>query len=94
MKHENILFIDRVRRKRKSFWYFLSFRWYYEDEKISLKEKIYTLHYNMNRTGYTTQGETDWSIRMMDVDYKTYKEIENQFKKDYIEYLHSKPNRL
>jgi len=83
---ENILFIDRVRSKSKSFWEPNFFFHYYENEKISFKEKVYTLLYNMERKGYLTQGELDWAGRMMKLDYEKYDEHQQQFKKDYIEF--------
>lgn len=83
---ENILFIDRVRNKKKSFWNSFTFSPYYESEKISFKEKVYTMLYNLERTGLTTQGEMNWAERMMKLDYKKYHEISEQFKNDYREF--------
>jgi hypothetical protein len=85
MKTENILFIDRVRRKRKSFWGFLGCP-YYESEKISFKEKVYTFRYCMERFGETTKGEMDWSLRMMEINFAKYKELTEQFGIDFREF--------
>jgi len=84
---KNILFTKRVRRKRKSFWSFFWFIRYYQSEKITLKEKIYTMLYNMERTGLTTKGEIDWTEGIMDMYLQEYNEIAAQFKKDYLEFL-------
>lgn len=84
---DNILFIDRVRKKIKSFWHHFTFSVYYESEKISLKEKVYTFLYNMQRTGFTTKGELDWSIRMMEIDHDAWKAMEKSFNKDYRQFL-------
>lgn len=87
MSAENILLIDRVRKKNKSFWDLFNPSWYYESEKISLKEKVYTFYYNLERTGLTTKGEMDWSMRMMQIDYEEWKKIEIQFKEDYKNFI-------
>lgn len=84
---ENILFNDRVRKKNKSFWDIFTFSYYYENEKISLKEKAYTFLYNMQRTGMTTKGEMDWSLRMSQIDYGGWKKLEEQFNEDYKDFL-------
>ena len=83
----NILLIDRVRRKNKSFWDYFTVSWYYESEKISLKEKVYTFYYNMRRTGVTTKGEVDWSMRMRELDFDGWKKMELEFNKDYQEFI-------
>lgn len=82
----NLLLVPRVRRKRKSFWSIFSCP-YYESEKISFKEKVYTFLYCMNKSGYTTQGEGRWSLRMMDIDRELWRFTEEEFKKDYSEFL-------
>lgn len=79
----NILFTDRVRKKKKSFWNSFTFSPYYESEKISFKEKVYTFLYNLKRTGLTTKGELDWADRMMQVDYGKWSELSKQFDEDY-----------
>ena len=83
----NILLIDRVRRKNKSFWDYFTVSWYYESENISLKEKVYTFYYNMRRTGVTTKGEVDWSMRMRELDFDGWKKMELEFNKDYQEFI-------
>ena len=83
----NILLIDRVRRKNKSFWDYFTVSWYYESENISLKEKVYTFYYNMRRTGVTTKGEVDWSMRMRELDFDGWKKLELEFNKDYQEFI-------
>ena len=89
MKTNNILFNPRTRKETK-FWYHLPFWFpYYELESISLKEKIYTMRYRLEKYGYYTQGEHKWVERIMKLDYEVYREIDEQFKKDYIEYLTS-----
>lgn len=85
----NILFNERTRRKNKSFWDHFSLTWYYEKENIPFKEKVYTFHYNLQRTGLTTKGELDWSIRMMELDFDGWKRMETEFKNDYREFLGS-----
>jgi len=80
---ENILYNKQVRNKKKSFFNSFTFFPYYEMEKISFKEKIYTFLYNLERTGLTTKGELDWAERMMKIDYSRYSELEKQFKEDY-----------
>lgn len=83
----NILFNDKVRSKRKSFF---GCKPYYENDKISQKEKVYTFLYNMERTGLTTQGELDWSERMMKTDINLWLDLEESFRADYREYLKTK----
>lgn len=87
---KNLLFKKRVRVKKKSLFNIFMFYPYYENEKISLKEKLYTLWYNLNRYGKTTKGECDWSLRIMDIDYDLYEKIKKEFELDYIEYELSK----
>lgn len=84
----NYLTVERVRRKRKSFWdIFALYPNYYEKENISLKEKIYTFYYNMEQTGVTTKGESDWSIRTENINPVQWKYYEELFKKDYWEFI-------
>ncbi len=79
---DNILYNNRIRRKNK--WYKKT---YYKDDSYTLKEKLYIFWYNMNETGYTTEGESKWAVRMVDIDLIVFNEYEYQFKKDYSEYL-------
>ncbi len=86
MSNNNLLFDKKVRNKKKSWYNSFIFRPYYESEKITLKEKIYTFYYNLEKTGYTTKGESDWSLRMVSLDYKIWDTIEKEFKKDFIDF--------
>ncbi len=80
----NILKIDRVRSKYKGPY---KSGYYYEDESIPYKEKVYTLHYNIEKTGYLTKGEMDWADRMMKIDAQKYNFLLNEFKADYKEFI-------
>lgn len=87
---ENILFNTEVRKKRKNWWrFFMFFSSYYEREDLSLKEKLYTFWYNLERTGLTTKGESEFGARMSAINPSGYKNLENQFKKDYWEYINN-----
>jgi hypothetical protein len=75
----NILFNKKVRKK--PFWGF-----YYKSDKLTLKEKLYKLHYNMETSGFTTKGECEWELRMMQLNMGVYDTIMDEFKKDFIEF--------
>jgi hypothetical protein len=90
MSTTNILFNPRVRKKRKHFLNSLFFAPYYKSEKYSLKEKLYTFHYNMHKTGLTTNGELQWAERLMKLDFDAYEKISDQFKYDYIQFINFK----
>lgn len=83
---ENILFLKRVRSKKKYFWKSELFNPYFEMEKISFKEKVYTFLYNLEKTGLTTQRELDWSERMMRIDYSLWQNLTEKFDNDYKEF--------
>jgi len=79
----NILQNKKVRSKRKKWW---SGRPYYEMEDVSFKEKVYTFHYNMETTGLTTLGESQWCKRMMEMDISRWSKNHDMFKEDFIKY--------
>lgn len=83
---KNILYTARVRRKTKFFWDALISRPYYQSEKISFKEKVYTFLYNLERTGVTTKGELDWADRMMRLDIGSWNELCFHFENNYREF--------
>jgi len=87
---DNILFNPRVRSKSK---HWIQFRPYYQNEKISLKERLYTLWYVLERTGYTTQGECKWEMRMRELMNDKVNELFLDFQKDYKELLLSIDNK-
>lgn len=86
---KNILFEKRTRKKFKTWKQLrpLFTKPYYELDEIPLKEKCYTFFYWMEKTGYTTQGEIDWSKRMMKLDFNMWDTMEKLFKSDYKDYL-------
>lgn len=86
--NENILYNPRVRTKTKrGFWKRLfDSKPYYELEEITLKEKIYTYHFILQTTGFTTKGEASFMARMDVINSEVVKEIEDEFKKDFMEY--------
>ena len=91
IREKNILFDKKVRRKKKIILdYFIFSKPFYERESISLKHKIYTILYNIEVTGYTTKGETDWHIRTSEINPLAVDVIETEFKKDYREFINHK----
>jgi hypothetical protein len=83
----NPLFNPKFRSKVKKFRHNFLFWNYYEDEDYSLKEKFYTLHYNLERTGRTAKGEMEWSLRMIAIDKEGWIKLEDQFYVDYKEFI-------
>lgn len=85
---QNILFDKKVRGKSKGKWWKTMY-FYYEDENISFKEKLYTYLYNQKKTGLTTQGEIEWYFRMYEANHSTLLELEKEFNTDYASYLNA-----
>lgn len=81
---ENILFKKRIRNGRKFF-----FGEYYNSLKLTLKEKLYILWFNMHKNHGLRQCELDFEHSIMGADIKTYNELETEFNKDYIEWQKS-----
>jgi len=92
----NILYDKKVRSKRKKWWYIFAWSWTYtQSEKISLKEKLYTYWYNLEKNGHSTVGEHDWYVRMEKMNTEQFMhEMEYQFKVDYRWYIsHPTPKK-
>lgn len=89
----NILYDKKVRSKFTNLFNFLTFNDYYQLDNIPLKQKLYMFWYNMEKKGYTTEGESDFVLNI-DCKYpELYRSIRAEYDKDFIEYSQN-PNKL
>ena len=87
---DNLLYKKEYRTKKVSFLNWLKWKAYYELEEMPIKQKFYIFKINMELTGFTTQGESTF---FLGIDTNLYESLNNEFKKDYLEYIQNPKNQ-